>query len=165
MHVQTNTPRRTRTYTKTNTHAHQIGSRHRQSVSRPAELTNCMLKIVTHVGGSRAPRRGTTAWLCREVADHSHVWINRLGKGNKVHCLGMSWFLVLAKRPVSLQTNTAPIEATVFSTWLHVAHFSSLDMLMTLLILHESTALPRASTDPLLKSSQTWWVNPDLGDD
>lgn len=97
------------TYTSTNTHAHQIGSRHMgQSVSQPAELTNCMLKIVTHVGGSRTPRRRTTAWLCRRAADQTDVCILPSTK-KKVQYLGMlqSWFLVLTKCPTSQQTNTA----------------------------------------------------------
>lgn len=126
IHVQTHTHKGTCTYTSTNTHAHQIGSRHMgQSVPQPAELTNCMLKIVTHVGGSRTPRRRTTAWLCRRAADQTDVCILPSTK-KKVQYLGMlqSWFLVLTKCPTSQQTNTALLnqQCLVHGYMKHTSH-------------------------------------------
>lgn len=143
------------TSTQRQTHTHRIGSRHmRQSVSQPAVLTICMLKIVTHVGGWRAPRYKITARLCVEAAEQSHACIQPSSKREekKTQCLRMVVPFGADRVPRQSADQHSSIKLTVFGTWLHVAHFSSLDMLITPLILHESTALPRANTETAFKT-------------
>lgn len=125
----------TSTYTGTNTCTRQIGPRHmRQSDSRPAVLTNCMLKIVTQAAGWKAPRHKIAAWLCIGGSG-TQPSLRKLLSFGAVQVPGQSTDQHRSSKP------------TMFSTWLHVApssSSSSSSLITRLFFLHKSTDFARA---------------------